>query len=61
MFMDSDDASASRPPADDLQQIKGIGRGIAQRLQDAGVRTFAELAGHARPTSPRRPASRPPA
>jgi hypothetical protein len=47
MFMDPDDASASQPPADDLRQIKGIGRGIVQRLQDAGVRSFAELAGHA--------------
>lgn len=45
--MDPDDASASQPPADDLREIKGIGRGIAQRLQDAGVRTFVQLAGHA--------------
>jgi hypothetical protein len=45
--MDPDDASASQSPADDLQEIKGIGQGIAQRLQAAGVRTFAELAGHA--------------
>jgi hypothetical protein len=47
MLMDPDDASASPSPADDLQEIKGIGQGIAQRLQAAGVRTFAELAGHA--------------
>jgi len=45
--MDPDDASASPSHADDLQEIKGIGQGIAQRLQAAGVRTFAELAGHA--------------
>lgn len=45
--MDPDDASASQSPADDLQEIKGIGREIAQRLRDAGVRTFAELAGRA--------------
>lgn len=45
--MDPDDASASPSHADDLQEIKGIGQGIAQRLQAAGVRTFAELAGQA--------------
>lgn len=44
--MDPDDPSGSQPPADDLQEIKGIGRGLARRLQDAGVRTFAEVAGH---------------
>ena len=45
--MDPDDASVSPSRADDLREIKGIGQGIAQRLQAVGVRTFAELASHA--------------
>jgi large subunit ribosomal protein L21 len=37
------DVTASAP-ADDLQSISGIGPTYAQRLNQAGIKTFAELA-----------------
>jgi hypothetical protein len=44
--MDPDDAGApGEQPSDDLRSIRGIGRETARRLQEAGVRTFADLAG----------------
>lgn len=37
--------SVTTPGADDSQTIKGIGPTYARRLYEAGVRTFADLAG----------------
>lgn len=44
------EAPAGRVAPDDLEIINGIGPVFARRLQEAGVRTFAELAA----TSPER-------
>jgi predicted flap endonuclease-1-like 5' DNA nuclease len=35
---------SSQPPRDDLEAIRGIGRVFAQRLNEAGIYTFADLA-----------------
>lgn len=41
----SPETAVSSPKTDDLTQIKGIGAVFAGRLQQAGVRTIAALAG----------------
>jgi large subunit ribosomal protein L21 len=38
------DDAAVEPAGDDLTEIKGIGAVSAERLHDAGVKTFAEIA-----------------
>jgi predicted flap endonuclease-1-like 5' DNA nuclease len=38
------EAVRSNPPADDLQQITGIGPALALRLAKAGVTTYRDLA-----------------
>jgi predicted flap endonuclease-1-like 5' DNA nuclease len=44
-MVDSASDDTTTPEADDLQAISGIGPTYARRLQEAGIQTFADLAG----------------
>ena len=41
----TDIAPATRPPADDLKRIRGIGPGLERRLHAVGIRHYSQLAG----------------